>query len=330
MEKFFILVLCVFSFHNLISQKKVLIIGNSLMYYNSLEKTLSDVLNSNHNDSCTYEVNIIAHSGISLMGHLNNYYLSDKRAIDYIKLKELISRGWSVEKLKKTYKFDLDLDTINASSLELHLIGHSYDYIIIQEHGSMIESEILAKYCASKSVLRLSELLRRTENKDAKVYFFTEYPTRKAYSSKKPYQRVISNTSRYDTISCYPLEKKDSLLLDKRFSLLHDSFSYSASPEYQIERYVNNLEKVLSKQKQYTITPTAEIFHLLKLKYPKLKLHALGGHPSKAASYSFALVFAYSIVGENAQFRDVRVKGISRKNRSRISDFVKDYYSKLK
>ena len=49
--------------------------------------------------------------------------------------------------------------------------------------------------------------------------------------------------------------------------------------------------KSLQKITPFKVAPTAQLFNIIKQKYPKLKIYKSGGHPSKIARYLFAYTF---------------------------------------
>ena len=280
--------------------------------------------------------------GYSLRAHLDNYqyststkkkkikftalgkYHNQGKSIDFVKLKRYKDLGYDMEKMRKLYKYDLNLDTITKSTLHLTLEKNHYDYIIVQDHGSILYNEIFLKYVGIKSLKRLKQLLVETHSENTKLIYFTEYPNKKMYSKNyksKPTRRI---RTRYDTITCYKIEPFDSVYVNEHGNMLYDSTRGAKTPKEDITYYENGVQK-LAQLIELEMSPTARIFDIIKTKYSKWKMYRLGGHPSKIASFMFACVYYEMITGQPSDQLNFNGQ-ISNKKASIIKKEVHNYF----
>jgi hypothetical protein len=278
--------------------------------------------------------------GYSLRRHLDIYHYSKSgknidftalgkynnqgESIDFGKLKRYKALGYDMEKMKKLFKYDLDLDTITKSTLHLTLEKNHYDYIIIQDHGSILYNENFLKYVGIKSLKRLKQLLIETHSENTKLIYFTEYPNKKMYSKNyksKPTRRIRTP---YDTVTCYKIEPFDSIYVNEYGNMLYDSTRGAKTPKEDITYYENGVKK-LAELIDLKMSPTARIFDIIKTKYPNWKMYRHGGHPSKTASFMFASVYYEMITGQPSGQLNFNGQ-ISNKKASIIKKEVHNYF----
>lgn len=311
-----------YSFYGVCQNKNVLILGNSLMSYNKMPETLQSFLDLNDKN---VTVDQFTRYGGNLAGYIDDYDFGRNKSINLRKQKYYLKQGRSAEKLKAIWKYDFDVDTINHSTLEQLLLKKTYDVIFVQEHGSIIDSDLGLKYKGFKSLERFYKLIPKTTD----VIYFSEYPNKKIMKSNKTEETSIHFYFYYDTLSCYPLSKIDSLNLGSNNPFLYDTLIIKNNATERNDHTVVNLKKLKTKF-PISIAPTAYIFTCLKQKYPNLKMYRMRGHPSAKASYLFANVYYYMITGEFNKQKDklYRFK-ISDKNKKRIQDEVIKYFNDL-
>jgi hypothetical protein len=260
--------------------------------------------------------------GMALRGHLDTYNYG-KKTINFVQQHYYKSLGYDMDRMKKTFDYEFDIDTITKSTLQIIVEKSKFDYIVIQDHGSHIVNEKFNKYVAAKSLDRLKQILLNSISKDAKIIYFTEYP------NKELYKEVIPNSTRrlrilsYDTITCNIVEPMDSAYLIRNGGFLTDSSLIINSPIEDIESYEKGLAQ-LQGVYPFEISPTARIFHLLKIENKNWRMYRMGGHPSKKASFMFACVYYEMITGKSCL--DIDFKGkLSKKNATIIKTTVHNY-----
>ena len=318
-------ILLIFLLFNTIifSQKKVLIVGNSLMFYNNMPFTLNNLFNVN---SDSIQVEQLTHPGYTLRDHLDNFHYGNK-SINFIQQHRYKNMGLNMEEMKHIYKYDCDIDTILKSSLEILIENTHYDYIIIQEHGQNIMHNQLLKYNASKSLERLINILKKNNSSDSKILYFTEYPSKHLYKTEpKKYKETI--VSHYDTITCRKVERDDTIYLIKNKNFLTDTLSIIKTPKEFIEIYHNNLSKLLMVH-DFEICPTSDIFDKVLISNSRWKMYRLGDHPSKKASFLFACVFYEMITGQKPKKTKYKI-GLSKKSSTKIVKEVDEYLQLIK
>lgn len=271
--------------------------------YNELMKTEED----------SVVVHQLTFPGYSLQDHLNKYHYSKKKPIDFTKIGQYKNKGKSLdfvkihrykdrgddmERIKKIYSIDLDIDTVTKSTLELTLEKNNYDFIIIQDHGSMIAVPNFKKYIAEKSLERLGDLLIKTNNTSAQLIYFTEYPNKIYYSKNYTDTKKNYTWKPYDTVTCKKIEPQDSIYLKSYGNIIWDSIQLINSPIEDMEIYENGLYK-LQQIRDFEISPTARIFDILKTENPKFKMYGMAGHPSKITSFMFACVYYEMTTGKS-------------------------------
>ena len=297
------------------AQSKVLLIGNSLTYYNSMPNILQELLNESDTN---YFVNHRSFGGASLRNHLDRYHYGKNKSIDFVKIKRYLELGMNSSKLQKTFKYKLNIDTITKSSLHILLEKDRYDYVIIQEHGSLIEVDTLLKYIASKSLKRFVKILNSKQEPLPKLIYFSEYPTKRSFK-KERLPKIVSKP--YDTNTCEIVD--DTSVLRLNSAMIQGSTKLTHTPQEEADIIINNLIS-LKKIHPFSISPIASIFVELKVKQPHWKMYRIAGHPSRKASFMFACVY-YEMITKKDVTKTKFTGKISNKKARIIKEMVHSY-----
>lgn len=331
-------VIILFYGSSIVSQNRVLFIGNSLLYFNQMPSDFKEMM-AIENDSI--EVERLTFPGYSLWAHLNRYEYSKKKPVDFtalgkyknvgktidiVQYQRYKALGYDMDRIKKLYKYDGDIDTITKTTLQLTLEKHHYDYIIVQDHGSHLYNDNFLKYIGAKSLERLKQLLVDTGSEDAKLIYFTEYPNKKLYSKNFKEKSPRAIRLPYDTVTCYKIEPQDSIYLNEWNNMLFDSTRGAKTPLEDIRYYEQGVQK-LAETTELEMSPTAQIFDLIKTKHPNWKMYRMAGHPSQITSFMFACVYYEMITGKPADQLDFHGK-ISKKKASIVKKEVHNYLTK--
>lgn len=276
------------------SVKKILVVGNSVMFYNNMPANLLSLLSETNN---SYVLQDCSKGGSSLTRSLNTKYISS-------------NKGFDVRDFNDSLKVESSInDTLRKK----------WDWVILQEQSSYILYKELYKHITINTVNGYKELIER-DNPDCSVILFENY------SPKKIGKKLISTIRRPVCLDSAEMVKvNDSLLTkltDNYYSL--ECTTDSLETLSSVQQVYFNRTKNIARSNDFNFAPTGQIHFLLKSTYPSWKMYRIAGHPSRKASFMFACVY-YEMITKKDVTKTKFTGKISNKKARIIKEMVHSY-----
>lgn len=256
------LVVCflVLGLNNINGKEKVLLIGNSITYYNEMPQYLSQLAKRLGKN---LQVSQSTYPGAHLSMH-SCYLWHKNKGID-------VSKPVSNEVLFQEFRVDTT-QTILPSSVKIFQ-EHDFDKVIVQEQLNYILNEHLRKNFTKVAIKKFDSLCK--EQRSCELFIAQTYMGKSF--SKKCLQFNVCNQS-----GC---NKKE---------YCSESFKSFEDMNKKIQSYFEELEI-----SYFNVIPMSDLFFKIQNKYPKLKLYRKGDHPTKISSHIIACSYYYFIYNEN-------------------------------
>lgn len=293
--------------------RHVLVAGNSMLYFNDMPVTLNCMLNEVDEN---FKVVAVTHSGatISSLFHRYSFEVRDgimRKSVRLDKLPHIAKRLGEQDYIpsKKTQKRIRrwhGLDSVTQSTIESYIDQYSFEYVVIQEHGSHVELPRHRECISIKWHNMIKYQSRKIHDKEPSM-LFSEPMLR--FPSEKDYERIADKPK-----AGFSLTDRNGIL---EYRDIDDCSEYTVpvegykgkftmpdtTPKYRSNEQILNYSYQCMSDFQSKVggqvAYVGQLVSRMQQKYPKLKFRGKGGHPSKIGSYLMACYYYHLITGNS-------------------------------